>query len=183
MRWEEQTPDVTFGTLENWDQEFTVLELCSLLAESKQAPFISLQKKIRQNVLDHLSSKKTELGGLLLGKVFRLTSNPLSRVALIEVSDSLKSEDFDSTGVSLTMDTEIWDRARTLIGDDAIIVGWYHSHPDLGAFFSGTDRHTQASVFYHDYSLGLVVDPIRKEEKWFVGPSSNEVPAKQIRNF
>ncbi len=43
-----------------------------------------------------------------------------------------------------------------------MVVGWYHSHPNLGAFFSGTDRATQRAFFNRPYSVGLVVDPVRR---------------------
>jgi proteasome lid subunit RPN8/RPN11 len=52
------------------------------------------------------------------------------------------------------------------------VVGWYHSHPGLGAFFSHTDRRTQQAFFAHAYSVGWVVDPLRGESAWFVGPRS-----------
>jgi proteasome lid subunit RPN8/RPN11 len=183
IRWEEKPPDVTFGTFAEWNQRLTVIDVCSIISGSSDVPFIHFRPHIRENIFRHVSTKKTELGGLLLGKIFRLTSDPSSRVVLIDVIKNLESTDFNSTGVSLTMNTELWNQARSSIDCDTNVVGWYHSHPNLGAFFSGTDRHTQASVFNHDYSLGLVVDPIRIEEKWFLGASSNDVPAEQIRNF
>ena len=55
------------------------------------------------------------------------------------------------------------------------VIGWYHSHPDLGAFFSATDRHTQSAFFPHPYSLGWVLDPIRNEQAWFIGASSDQL--------
>ena len=58
----------------------------------------------------------------------------------------------------------------------SMVVGWYHSHPDLGVSFSGTDRATQRVFFNRTYSVGLVVDPVRGEEAWFIGPDS--VPLK-----
>jgi proteasome lid subunit RPN8/RPN11 len=60
------------------------------------------------------------------------------------------------------------------------VVGWYHSHPNLGVFFSGTDRKTQRDFFNQSHSLGLVVDPIRLQEKWFIGPDSIELRPPQI---
>ena len=56
------------------------------------------------------------------------------------------------------------------------MIGWYHTHPNLGAFFSGTDETTQRSFFNQSYSLGLVIDPARCEKKIFFGASSEEYP-------
>jgi len=83
--------------------------------------------------------------------------------------------------VSLAMGTEIWDRARDLMARaGSMVVGWYHSHPNLGAFFSGTDRATQRAFFNRPYSVGLVVDPVRGEEAWFVGPASTPLRIESV---
>jgi proteasome lid subunit RPN8/RPN11 len=60
------------------------------------------------------------------------------------------------------------------------VVGWYHSHPDLGVFFSGTDRRTQRAFFNQPHCIGLVVDPIGFQETWFIGPDSVELRNAQI---
>jgi proteasome lid subunit RPN8/RPN11 len=65
-------------------------------------------------------------------------------------------------------------------GDGRIIVGWYHSHPKLGAFFSGTDRATQRAFFNHPYSVGLVVDPWRNEDAWFLGPEAASLTRQSV---
>ena len=59
-----------------------------------------------------------------------------------------------------------------------MVVGWYHSHPNRGAFFSGTDRRTQRALFTQSYSIGLVIDPVRGEEAWFWGPDSIPLSAR-----
>jgi proteasome lid subunit RPN8/RPN11 len=59
-------------------------------------------------------------------------------------------------------------------------LGWYHSHPNLGAFFSSTDRYTQKHFFNNDYSLGLVIDPIRNEEKYFLNKNSIEIDLRRV---
>jgi hypothetical protein len=68
------------------------------------------------------------------------------------------------------MGTEVWNRASLLLQNGLMVVGWYHSHPNLGVFFSGTDRATQ-SAFFTSLRLGLVIDPIRKDEVFFGGTS------------
>ena len=58
-----------------------------------------------------------------------------------------------------------------------MVTGWYHSHPNLGVFFSGVDRATQRAFFNQPYALGLVIDPIRNEEMVFYGGTSEQLPA------
>ena len=79
------------------------------------------------------------------------------------------------------MGTEIWtDVNKKTTIDNSIVVGWYHSHPNLGAFFSSTDRYTQKHFFNHDYNLGLVIDPIRNEKKYFLNSNSKELNEKRV---
>jgi proteasome lid subunit RPN8/RPN11 len=47
------------------------------------------------------------------------------------------------------------------------IVGWWHSHPNLGCFLSPTDLLTQRYFFSKEYQVALVVDSIREEFEFF----------------
>jgi hypothetical protein len=77
-----------------------------------------------------------------------------------------------ATSTSLRLHTGVWDAARAALQPGEVVVGWFHSHPGIGAFFSGTDRRTQAGFFHHPFSLGWVIDPQRREQAWFVGRAS-----------
>jgi proteasome lid subunit RPN8/RPN11 len=88
--------------------------------------------------------------------------------------------DYKGTGVSLVMQTSVWNQARLNSNSMEFIVGWYHSHPNLGAFFSGTDKRTQQSFFYHDYSVGWVIDWVRGENSWFLGKKSQPVQLSHV---
>ena len=83
--------------------------------------------------------------------------------------------DDDATEYSLRLAAGVWDAARAALAPGELVVGWFHSHPDIGAFFSGTDRRTQAAFFAHAFSVGWVIDPVRREQAWFVGPQSREL--------
>lgn len=47
------------------------------------------------------------------------------------------------------------------------IVGWYHSHLDLGVFLSDVDIRTQLTLQQFSYVIALVVDPIRNKHGFF----------------
>jgi proteasome lid subunit RPN8/RPN11 len=53
--------------------------------------------------------------------------------------------------------------ARGLDGQrgDYVIVGWYHTHLDLGVFMSERDLRTQRGGFPHAHQVAVVVDPMR----------------------
>jgi proteasome lid subunit RPN8/RPN11 len=64
--------------------------------------------------------------------------------------------------------------ARGLDGQrgDYVVVGWYHSHLDLGAFMSGRDLRTQRGGFPHEHQVAVVVDPVRDQAAAFAnGPA------------
>jgi len=47
-------------------------------------------------------------------------------------------------------------------GRPEMVVGWYHSHPGFGCWFSGTDINTQQSFEQlNQRAVGVVVDPIQ----------------------
>ena len=174
----------------NWLEQpadFGIKPLAALLAELPftaaaalhQCPPGKLRVVIPQSVLsgivDHLQQQNVEMGGLLIGRVFDGASD-----RTVKLDASVASEEFVGTGVSLTMGTAVWDKARGLQGPGQSVVGWYHSHPNLGVFFSGTDRRTQAAFFREDHAIGLVVDPIRHQRMWFSGAQSLEVESEQV---
>ncbi len=97
---------------------------------------------------------------------FRLARRPDGPIVLVHVRRVVPGGDDDATPLSLRLDASVWTRANASLGDDETVVGWFHSHPGLGAFFSDTDRRTQADFFPRAFSLGWVVDPVRGEHAW-----------------
>ncbi len=126
-----------------------------------------------QAVLAHLRGRDVEQGGLLVGQAFAHPST--GQVAHVRVTASAAAEASEGTAFSLRMGTEIWRAAQSLLAPGLLIVGWYHSHPGLTAFFSDTDRQTQRAFFHHPYSVGWVIDPLRGEEALFLGADCKPV--------
>jgi proteasome lid subunit RPN8/RPN11 len=136
---------------------------------------------VREEVLRHLRSSPDEQGGLLLGEVFAADESvSVAGSRAVVVSQAIPALDFASSGISLRMESGVWERARVALRPLELIVGWYHSHPGLGAFFSATDRRTQAAFFPHPYSVGWVLDPLLDDEAFFVGRES-AAPGELVR--
>ena len=167
MRWTEKPANLPLQPLSALRTRVPALSPC--------APFtagllVIVTDDVREEVLRHLRSSQDEQGGLLLGEVFAADESlsvAASRAVL--VSQAIPALDFSSSGISLRMESGVWERARLALGPHELIVGWYHSHPGLGAFFSATDRRTQAAFFPHPYSVGWVLDPALDDEAFFVG--------------
>jgi hypothetical protein len=99
---------------------------------------------------------------------------------LVHVLGAVAGAGAEATPVSLRLPAGTWDAARARLGAGDRVVGWFHSHPGLGAFFSETDRATQAAFFSLPGCLGWVIDPVRGEQAWFVGAASQELAPQRI---
>lgn len=150
--------------------------ICALLNFARGIR-IYATKSCSERIISHVSSDCKEMGGLLLGQVYSVTFEKIEgHRHLIIICSALPSENYRNSSVSLEMGTEVWTRASEFISRGDVVVGWYHSHPNLGAFFSSIDRETQRAFFSHSYSLGWVIDPFCGEQKIFMGPNSEKYP-------
>ncbi|MBZ9963732.1 Mov34/MPN/PAD-1 family protein [Mesorhizobium sp. BR1-1-2] len=176
IQWIEQPPDFRHFPLGDLFTTLSFTAALQLIAGESTALRVVVSSTVMGGIYTHLSQQNIEMGGLLVGRVFK--DDDTFRVVLVEAF--VPSSEFRGTGVSLRMGTSLWDEARIAQTSGQSVIGWYHSHPNLGAFFSGTDRRTQAAFFTQAHSLGLVVDPIRAEEMWFSGPASGQLSASQV---
>jgi proteasome lid subunit RPN8/RPN11 len=179
MRWSERPPQLPLQPL----SDLTVRMAGHVEPPRAAEPGVQLivPRAVREAVLLHLQSSSAEQGGLLLGEVF-VDDETLSidTTRAVMLTNSVPALDFVSSAVSLRMESGVWERARLLRASQELIVGWYHSHPGLGAFFSLTDRRTQAAFFPHPYSVGWVIDPVDDAEAFFIGRASSGVdPSRQ----
>ncbi len=137
-----------------------------VLADRGDIVDVFVDPAAERTVLTHLASAPVEQGGLLIGRAW---CHPDGSTTHVAIEKAVPAEQSEGTSVSLRMATPVWERARQALGADELIVGWYHSHPGLTAFFSRTDRETQAAFFNHGYSVGWVVDPVLGDEALFLG--------------
>jgi proteasome lid subunit RPN8/RPN11 len=171
MRWTERAAELPLKSLAELATRLPAI--AALLDELAPADglVIAVDTAAADDVRRHLAAHGEEQGGLLLGEVYSGNAAATgSRV--VHVTQAVAATDFASTGVSLRMESGVWDDARRRLRAGELVVGWYHSHPGLGAFFSHTDRRTQRAFFPHAYSVGWVVDPPGGESAWFTGPDS-----------
>jgi proteasome lid subunit RPN8/RPN11 len=145
----------------------TILELL-VLAQTHNV-CVWFDDAVRTAIYSYLAGHAVEAGGLLLGRRVGVAAPG----TIVSIESFVPSTDFDGTGVSLTMGTKVWDDARPHLDAGYVVVGWVHSHPNLGAFFSGTDRKTQRAFFAKPWQVGLCVDPVRGQSAWFFGPESS----------
>ena len=168
MRWTEQPARLPIQPLSALAAREPRLAEMLLTVPPDAGLVVAFGADVLEIVLRQLAASSNEQGGLLLGQVFAEGDDPAGSRAVL-VTQAVPAQDFASSGVALRIESSVWDEARARLGAQELIVGWYHSHPGLGAFFSDTDRRTQAAFFPHPYSVGWVVDPVRGESAVFVG--------------
>lgn len=181
MQWCDKKPDVSVKPIDQLLRPHSWATALGFIQKALAGTTIFPTSEAEESIASHLATEPLELGGLLLGKVFEIpftAPTPYPWITIIE--KALPSQSYRNSSVSLRMGTEVWTRAAPLLESGLMVVGWYHSHPNLGAFFSGTDRGTQAAFFTAPYALGLVIDPVRKEHKCFFGAASEELEPHAI---
>jgi proteasome lid subunit RPN8/RPN11 len=106
-----------------------------------------------------------ELGGALLGQAYRYKTG-----VVVEVKAALPAVSSDHGPVHFTFSADSWaklHRDRTAHYPQLDIVGWFHTHPDLGVFYSSDDVVVHSAAFTQPWHAGLVVDPVREEAAFF----------------
>lgn len=122
--------------------------------------FIS-QVALRQIDEHAHSDLSSEVGGVLMGHL-REGDSHLS----IDVLAALPAITEDQGPVHFTFTADAWARIHEDRSDqypDLQIVGWFHTHPDLGVFYSADDVIVHSAAFVMPWQVGLVIDPIRLE--------------------
>lgn len=196
IQWREQPVDSGAQPLDTLYRSLPLTDVLRIVAALQvdriEPPLLIVAHAARTRVLAHLRSSQAELGGLLIGEAFSGDAPaavgeviaPAKSIAVVRVSEALPGDDHASTAISLQLGASVWNKARERLGNGRLVVGWYHSHPHLGAFFSGTDRRTQRAFFAQPYSVGWVIDPYATDrasvERFYLGPRARELDAGVI---
>jgi proteasome lid subunit RPN8/RPN11 len=119
-----------------------------------------------------------EVCGILVGFTWAEAGRQRTRVV-----GSVRGSHARQGQMSVTFTHETWQAVHAEIErrtDDAKVVGWYHSHPDFGVFYSSQDVFVHRHFFGDVGQLGLVIDPIRRQCGAFLSTASGIEP---IRRF
>ena len=117
-----------------------------------------------------------EIMGLMIGKFYR-DDDGVYAVVDRPASSKLISDRFSVRFDDESME-DLFDSLEMDEGES--IVGWYHSHLDIGCFMSPTDVATQNGLFGGECGFALVIDPVRKEIKVFDSTIDDPRPADMV---
>ena len=126
-----------------------------------QVKVVLSQLALRQIEGHSVSDLRRELGGVLLGHATQSTLT-----IRVHVAAAIPIQSDDHGPVHFTFNADAWaqlhlDRAERYPQLD--VVGWYHTHPDLGVFYSADDIVVHSAAFVLPWQVGLVLDPVRNE--------------------
>lgn len=118
------------------------------------------------------SDMRVEQGGVLLGK---RCYDAEQDIHFAIVSKAITADNAIGSSGYLDITHECWkiihdkkDEYNEDTGEEAVIVGWFHTHPNmLSCFMSGTDRNTQNLFFDGDNTYSIVFNPQRHLLKAF----------------
>jgi len=140
----------------------------------EQIQIIVSQAALQQIDTHGRSNLYTELGGALLGRAYQYQDQ-----VFVEIQAALPVVSADHGPVHFTFTADTWSQLRQDREQkypSLEIVGWFHTHPNLGVFYSGDDVVVHSAAFTLPWHVGLVVDPGRNEACFF-GWDSGELVA------
>lgn len=164
--WRDEPPDGPEPLPLEWEAFWRARSLSPTPPQGDIGVFV--RRGALEEARDHARmSPGAEVGGILYGRVYQ---NPA--LTAVDVVAAVPAHEADGTPVHLSFTSQAWEhvfRRRAEIEEDLEVVGWYHSHPGLGVFLSGTDRKTHAAFFPQPWHLALVLDPVSGDEGMFTG--------------
>lgn len=128
---------------------------------------VIIHEAVLKGILAHATSDTTrEVGGVLVGS---LVGEPGEHV--VQVSGWIAARHTEASRTSVTFTPDTWaavheEKERSYPNER--IVGWYHTHPNLGIFLSQHDLFIHRNFFREPWQVALVVDPVREERGFFV---------------
>jgi proteasome lid subunit RPN8/RPN11 len=146
------------------DRRFAVVP-CGVPADDDLPIFVALDA-LRDMEAHALSDARVELGGVLLGE----SCEDDRGMAFVVIADSLRARHYESTSGSFKFTHETWaefTRQRAGMAAELQMVGWYHTHPNLGVFLSELDRFICEHFFSRPSDVALVIDPCRQDRGFF----------------
>ena len=117
-----------------------------------------------------------ETGGFLLGRVAHESRDG---GWLVEIEEAVPVHPESQNPVHFTFTWRDVDRVRNYReGHSKALIGWYHTHPQLGIFLSETDiERTHRVLFSEPFQLALVFDPVSRRAGYFFWEGAQAIDA------
>lgn len=119
-----------------------------------------------------------ETGGFLIGRV---AYDHRDGCWHLEIEETVPVEPESQNPVHFTFTWRDVDRVRSYREEhNKALIGWYHTHPDIGIFLSETDlERTHRVLFSEPFQVALVYDPVRGRAGYFFWEGAQKIDASQ----
>lgn len=119
-----------------------------------------------------------EVGGIVVGHWCKQQRADGKSEHTLSLTDLIAVASYDSSSAHISFTERAWVQAEEELTQKyasagKIGLGWYHTHPIQGIFFSSKD-HSAHAIFGEPYQFALVIDPLRMEAGWFYWASYEE---------
>lgn len=108
---------------------------------------------------------QNEAGGFLLGKLYDFDGQ-----ITIRIETAIRAKGSAANAYSIEFTPEAWQKMEAELKQlqtPLNLVGWYHTHLGLSAYFSETDYLMHERYFKDPWHVGMVIDPILGEQKFY----------------
>lgn len=157
----EEPPILAMSKAAEWRPQSGFPSFAGIPVEDRQVR-IYFHEQALDEIREHaITTCDREVGGILTGDVYEENGK---YVVLIE--SICRARHVWSSPVSLQFTAETWiDILKSRHTEpQKRSLGWYHSHPGIGVFLSGTDEFTHQSFFSSQpWYVAVVIDPISGE--------------------
>ncbi len=140
---------------------------------------VFVPEHVLSEMTDHAQAgldNDSEVMGLIIGEVYEDDDGQYAIVRRISTSVLLADRqhcEFDRRFLEDMFGT-------MMFSEKECVVGWYHSHLDLGCYMSEIDVRTQDGIFSGEFGLAVVIDPVRRELKVFDTTIGNPSPIDMV---
>ncbi|MDQ2807649.1 MAG: hypothetical protein M3Z04_12185, partial [Chloroflexota bacterium] len=134
-----------------------------------------------KRALRHTETGYAETGGEVAGALIgSLQHDTAAGITFVEINETVPVRSF-SANFDVAIDPTEWSKAEDITQQPqfrgrCVVVGWYHSHPNIGVFLSAVDLNTQATHFGVPWQIAIVIDPVRLEIGAFNGQAGTPCP-------
>ena len=132
---------------------------------------IYIYKETIEEIKNFCKSSEQEIFGYLIGSFFKWNDQIYTVIEdLLFLIGAVYSDKIFTSQIEGTagLYQKKFQRIKKMKNNENLrIVGWWHSHPNLGCFLSSTDLVTQKYFFPEENQVALVVDPIQNEFEFF----------------
>ncbi len=139
---------------------------------------------VLNDIKDLCKNYENEIFGYLIGLIFKWKEQIYivieDKIFIEGTFHSHKMSTAQIEGTAGEYDKEFQRLKKNEKNKNLRVVGWWHSHPDLGCFLSPTDLRTQQHFFPESYQVALVIDPIRDTYDFFTLDISSNKKYKTI---